>query len=243
MTVAPIFSKTLVTMNKKSPSAFTLIELLVVIAIIATLAAFAVPALTSALTRGQMTGTLNNMHQFHLAAAQMAIDGASNSDPTLGWPGDITSPGAITALSAYCDVLVRNNYLQGGDVRKILSAPGANCTFTGGTFDGAGTYTPITALATPALKVFLVNGSNPSNTLFCETANYTYNTPLAANGVPYSNKGFIVQRRGGDAALLRLGQATAGANATAFQTTVGRVPGDVDGAAGSETGTNLLTGN
>ena len=230
-------------MNKKNPSGFTLIELLVVIAIIATLAAFAVPALTSALTRGQMTGTLNNMHQFHLAAAQMAIDGASNSDPTLGWPGDITSPAAITALSAYCNVLVSNNYLQAGDVRKILSAPGANCTFTGGTFDGAGTYTPITALANPALKVFLVNGSNPSNTLFCETANYTYNTPLAANGVPYSNKGFIVQRRGGDAALLRLGQATAGANATAFQTTVGRVPGDVDGAAGSETGTNLLTGN
>src|SRR6266481_6718353 len=148
-------------MNKKSPSAFTLIELLVVIAIIATLAAFAVPALTSALTRGQMTGTLNNMHQFHLAAAQMAIDGASNSDPTLGWPGDITSPAAITALSAYCNVLVANNYLQAGDVRKILSAPGANCTFTGGTFDGAGTYTPITVLLNPALKVYLVNGSNP----------------------------------------------------------------------------------
>jgi prepilin-type N-terminal cleavage/methylation domain-containing protein len=227
---------------KKNPSGFTLIELLVVIAIIATLAAFAVPALTSALTRGQMTGTLNNMHQFHLAAAQMAIDGASNADPTLGWPGEITSPAAITALSAYCDVLVRNNYLQGGDIRKILSAPGANCTFTGGTFDATGTYTAITNLQNPALKVYLVNGSNPSNTLFCETANYTYNTALAANGVPYSNKGFIVQRRGGDAALLRLGQATAGANVTQFQTTVGRVPGDADGQAGSETNV-VLTSN
>jgi prepilin-type N-terminal cleavage/methylation domain-containing protein len=230
-------------MNKKSPSAFTLIELLVVIAIIATLAAFAVPALTSALTRGQMTGTLNNMHQFHLAAAQMAIDGASNSDPTLGWPGDITSPAAITALSAYCNVLVANNYLQAGDVRKILSAPGRNCTFDGGTFN-AGTYTGITNLLNPALKVYLVNGSNPSNTLFCETANYTYNTALAANGVPYSNKGFIVQRRGGDAALLRLGQATAGADINAFQASVGRVPGDADGVVGSETaGTNLLNSN
>ena len=228
-------------MNKKSPSAFTLIELLVVIAIIATLAAFAVPALTSALTRGQMTGTLNNMHQFHLAAAQMAIDGASNSDPTLGWPGDITSPGAITALSAYCDVLVRNNYLQGGDVRKILSAPGANCVFSGGTYSGS-TYTAISGLTSPALKVFLVNGSNPSNTIFCETANYTYNTALPSAGVPYSDKGFIVQRRGGDAVLLRKAQAVAGGNATAFQTTVGRVPGDTDGVAGAETGV-VLTSN
>src|SRR5882724_250145 len=228
-------------MNKKSPSAFTLIELLVVIAIIATLAAFAVPALTSALTRGQMTGTLNNMHQFHLAAAQMAIDGASNADPTLGWPGDITSPAAITALSAYCDVLISNNYLQAGDVRKILSAPGANCTFTGGTYSGS-TYTAISGLSSPALKVFLVNGSNPSNTIFCETANYTYNTALPSAGVPYSDKGFIVQRRGGDAVLLRKGQAVAGGNATAFQTTVGRVPGDADGVAGAETGV-VLTSN
>ena len=39
----------------KTSSAFTLIELLVVIAIIAILAAFAVPALTKALAKGQMT--------------------------------------------------------------------------------------------------------------------------------------------------------------------------------------------
>ena len=229
-------------MNKKSPSAFTLIELLVVIAIIATLAAFAVPALTSALTRGQMTGTLNNMHQFHLAASQMAIDGAANSDPSLGWPGDITSPAAITALSQFCDALISNNYLQAGDVRKILSAPGANCTFSGGTYSGS-TYTAISGLTNPALKVYLVNGSNPSNTLFCETGNYTYNTALTSAGVPFSDKGFIVQRRGGDAALLRKGQAVAGSSATGFQSLVGRVPGDTDGSLGSESGTTVLTSN
>ncbi len=226
-------------MNKKNPSGFTLIELLVVIAIIATLAAFAVPALTSALTRGQMTGTLNNMHQFHLAAQQMAIDGASNSDPTLGWPGDMNP--APTALSAYCDALISNNYLQAGDVKKILSAPGANCVFSGGTYSGS-TYTAISGLSSPALKVYLVNGSNPSNTIFCETANYSYNTALPSAGVPYSDKGFIVQRRGGDAVLLRKAQAVAGGNPTAFQTTVGRVPGDTDGVAGSETGL-VLTSN
>ena len=75
-------------MKKRSQSAFTLIEMLVVISIIAVLAAFAVPALTSALTKGQMTGTLNNGRQLYLAAQQMALDGAANSDPTLVWPGD-----------------------------------------------------------------------------------------------------------------------------------------------------------
>ena len=47
--------------NRKPSSAFTLIELLVVIAIIAILAALAVPALTSALAKAQMNGTMNNM--------------------------------------------------------------------------------------------------------------------------------------------------------------------------------------
>ena len=36
---------------------------------------------TSALTKGQMTGTLNNGRQLYLATQQMALDGAANSDP------------------------------------------------------------------------------------------------------------------------------------------------------------------
>src|SRR6266568_5397514 len=74
LTVVPISSKTLVAMNKKNLSAFTLIELLVVIAIIAVLASFAVPAITSALTKGQLVGTVNNARQYYLAGYQMALD-------------------------------------------------------------------------------------------------------------------------------------------------------------------------
>src|ERR1700693_1833053 len=72
-------------------AAFTLIELLVVIAIIATIAPFAVPALTSALSKGQMTGTMNNARQLYLAGYQMALDGSANSDANLAWPGDYSS--------------------------------------------------------------------------------------------------------------------------------------------------------
>ena len=73
----------------KSSSAFTLIELLVVIAIIAILAALAVPALTSALSKAQMTGTMNNARQLYLAQFQMANDGAATGDASSAWPGDL----------------------------------------------------------------------------------------------------------------------------------------------------------
>ena len=50
------------------------------IAIIAILAALAVPALTSALAKAQMNGTMNNMRQLYLAQFQMANDGAATGD-------------------------------------------------------------------------------------------------------------------------------------------------------------------
>src|SRR5258705_1602371 len=115
-------------MKTRSQSAFTLIEMLVVISIIAVLAAFAVPALTSALTKGQMTGTLNNGRQLYLAAQQMALDGAANSDPTLVWPGD--DPVNIVTVTDYCNRLFANDYLKPGDLQKLLNAPGTNATVT-----------------------------------------------------------------------------------------------------------------
>src|SRR5207248_1405949 len=111
-------------MKSRLQSAFTLIEMLVVISIIAILAAFAVPALTSALTKGQMTGTMNNGRQMYLAAQQMALDGSANSDPNLVWPGD--DPAGLGTLNNYMTRLVQQNYLKPGDVQKLLSGPGAS---------------------------------------------------------------------------------------------------------------------
>jgi type IV pilus assembly protein PilA len=220
---------------------FTLIELLVVIAIIASLAAFAVPALTSALTRGQMTSSLNNARQFYLAGYQMALDGASNSDPTLTWPGDDANPSLD--LKGYLGELVKNSYLQAGDLTKLLSAPGSPCTITASAPDPTtGNVTITYASGTPALKVYKVSDANAANTLFAVTKNYTYDSALLAANAPYGDKGFVVVRKGGDASILRKNNATAIAGQEAqFQSTVGKRPGDADGASGVSSGDNSLT--
>jgi prepilin-type N-terminal cleavage/methylation domain-containing protein len=218
--------------------AFTLIELLVVIAIIAALAAFAVPALTSALTRGQMTGTLNNARQFYLAGYQMALDGSSNSDPTLTWPGDDQNAATLN-LKLYCAKLIKNDYLKTGDLTKLLSAPGAVCTVTATGPDANGDYTVTYAAGAPALKVYKVKDADAANTIFAVTKNYTYDTALTSTTSPFGDKGFVVVRKGGDATILRRNNAVATSGQEgAFQSSVGKRPGDADGASGVSPGDN-----
>jgi prepilin-type N-terminal cleavage/methylation domain-containing protein len=225
-------------MKTRSQSAFTLIEMLVVISIIAVLAAFAVPALTSALTKGQMTGTLNNGRQLYLAAQQMALDGAANSDPALVWPGDDAAIGTVTD---YCNRLFANDYLKPGDLQKLLNAPGTSATVTvNAAVPPAGPT--VTLAGTPAFKWFKVKDSDSANVIFLETNNYTYNAALAVGTAPFGDKGFIVQRRGGDASILRKNNAVMAAGQDAiYQGTVGKKVNDADGAVGAEAAADKLT--
>jgi prepilin-type N-terminal cleavage/methylation domain-containing protein len=216
-------------------AAFTLIELLVVIAIIATIAAFAVPALTSALTKGQMTGTMNNARQLYLAGYQMALDGSANADANLAWPGDYSS--GVTTLNDYVQKLVQNDYLKASDLAKILSAPGAICTATS---SGTGSSTTVTLSGNSGLKVYPVTSGDTSNVIFAVTSNYIYDTDFTSGAaVPYSDKGFVVVRKGGDAAVLRRNNAkhTSGQEAS-FESLVGKKPGEAQGTvtAGDPTG-------
>jgi prepilin-type N-terminal cleavage/methylation domain-containing protein len=209
-------------MNKNSAPAFTLIELLVVISIIAILALLAGPALTQALTKGQMTGTMNNARQLYLAGFQMATDGAANSNPAYTWPGD--DP-ALTSLEAYCNKLVQNDYLKPGDIQKILNAPGATCNVT----TVPGPPISVTLAGKSALKVYKIKEVDASNTIFSVTSNFVYNAPLDATKVPYGDKGFIVIRRGGDAGVYRKNEATQSGwnnDLNKFAAAIGRLPGD-----------------
>ncbi len=228
-------------MKRKTFSAFTLIELLVVIAIIAVLASFAVPAITSALTKGQLVGTVNNARQYYLAGYQMALDGNTNADVNYQWPGDYTTP-AITSLGAYSSKLVTNQYLKTGDLAKLLSGPGAIVGATSVTDATTGVVT-VTLTGTPGLKVYELKDGDSANTIFAVSNNYTYNTALDPTKSPFGDKGFVVIRKGGDCLSLRKNNALSAnyPNASAFQSAVGKLTGDVDGTLGTESATLVLT--
>ena len=129
--------------------------------------------------------------------------------------------------------------MKPGDLQKLLNAPGTNATVTA----NAGPPVTVTlAGATPAFKFFKVKDSDSSNVVFLETNNYKYNTTLDnVTTAPFGDKGFIVQRRGGDASILRKNNAVAGANGAIFQGTVGKKIGDADGTVTNGDGANLLS--
>jgi prepilin-type N-terminal cleavage/methylation domain-containing protein len=222
----------------KSSSAFTLIELLVVIAIIAILAAFAVPALNNALTKGKMTGTLNNARQLYIAQFQMSNDGAASGDATLGWPGDLIANTTLgttfpATLEGYCNLLLAKGYLHGGDVLKLLNAPGASLVATYSPASGTTPESVAFQSGNAGLKVYPVLDSDPVSAIFACSHNYFYNTALVATDVPYGTNGFIAVHKGGDAAIFREGQATTAGftdNIT-FQTQVGFRMGDTYGGS------------
>src|SRR4029453_2340767 len=213
--------------TNKTSSAFTLIELLVVIAIIAILAALAVPALTSALAKAQMTGTMNNERQLYLAQFQMSNDGTATGDASLAYPGDLVP--APATLQAYINVLVGKGYLKGGDVTKLLSAPG--CSLTLNVVAGPPESVTFTG-GHSAIKVQALKDADTANTIFCTSKNYVYDTTIVGTDIPYGKKGFIVMRKGGDGAVFKDGQATTlgWADATTFQSNVGQKTGDAPGA-------------
>jgi prepilin-type N-terminal cleavage/methylation domain-containing protein len=226
----------------KTSSAFTLIELLVVIAIIAILAALAVPALTSALAKAQMNGTMNNTRQLYLAQFSMANDGAATGDNRLAWVGDLPAADRAT-LETYLNALIRGGYVKGADIAKLISAPGAGQTVnvTVGTPD---TIT-LAGAAAAAVKVHPLVDSDPSHTVFCTSHNYTYGTALATGNVPYGDKGFVVMHKGGDGAVFRSGQAAIGGwpNPQAFESGVGFETGGTLGAPAAADAVGTLTFN
>jgi prepilin-type N-terminal cleavage/methylation domain-containing protein len=209
-------------MTKKSLAAFTLIEMLVVIAIIATIAAFALPAITGAMTRGQLAQAVSNARQIHLATFAMTTDGTQTGDAKYQWPGDLaantTDPTVtVTTVLDFVTRLVDNDYLKAGDL-KVFATTGvtpwngtytkpadANSkgTFTNPAFDGDKNC---------AFKIYLVTEKDAGNAIFLATKNFkdtgNSTTAIDSQASPFGDKGFVIFHKGGDGTFYKKQQAS-----------------------------------
>jgi len=162
--------------------------------IIAILASLALPAITGAMVRGQMTQTLSNMKQLHLASQQMALDATTTGDTNLGWPGDVGG-----TWEAWATNIVGGNYMSANDFKKMISAPGVIPTSTNPASPGKS-----------AVVVYAVAENSEGGTVFLSSANFTNSASggntLSADSKPYGNKGYVVYRKAGDGSILQARQ-------------------------------------
>lgn len=178
---------------KRSLRAFTLIELLVVISIIAILASLALPAITGALTRGQIAQAMSNSRQIYIAQFSMVQDGIPTADTNLAWPADMGGTWSIWASA-----LVNGKYISTNDFTKMLSVPSL----------ARPASTAVTAPTPSAFNVYNVSDTNTLSSAFIATANYTNGQPLSPNAKPFGDKGFTVVRKDGSAQIYTVSQAT-----------------------------------
>ena len=215
-------------------SAFTRVELVAVILVIAVILLLAWPAFNSALTKRDLTRTMNNGRELYLAAFAMATDGAVKSDASRAWPGDYPT----NSLAEYCDKLVRNQYLEPARLQRLLSGPDAACNVTM-------SASPALLLLSgrTALKIYKARSADPSNTIFAASSNYVYATPLDPKAVPFGDAGFVVVRKSGDVGVYKKEQATPAGfeSVEKFQSDIGSLPRAAKGTAIPGDGPNVLT--
>ena len=106
---------------RKQTSAFTLIELLVVISIIAVLAALALPAVTGALVKGQITQTTSNYRQLYVLTQSANLD-SQQAGGAGAFPGDQGTNGQL-GTNGWYNALV-SNYCSSNTFNSLLAVKG-----------------------------------------------------------------------------------------------------------------------
>jgi len=184
----------------RSTKAFTLIELLVVISIIGILAGFAIPAVSGALVRAQMAGTLSNARQLHLATFSINIENETAGLPGI-WPGTpaVNNVGGTEDLNAYIAALGMNF----NDLQRLLSAPKVTATVT----SGAGNIA--TGASGTAFKFYEIGGPtvpDDGTLVFVSTQNITITPGVSTvddTVNPYGAAGGVIFRKAGSGEALK----------------------------------------
>ena len=184
--------KTLKTLRGKF-AAFTLIELLVVISIIAVLASLALPAITGALVKGQITQTMSNYRQLYITSQSASLDSSAAGSSNAGFPGDCGT------VANWSNALVPA-YLSGQSFANLLSAKGVVANTQ--CWDG-----------TP---------SSNSSGVMISTKNLTgaSNTATLDNVAPYNLKGAAVVNVSGQAISVTGTNVAGVTNSMSFGTTI-----------------------
>ena len=158
-----------ITSLRSKIAAFTLIELLVVISIIAVLASLALPAITGALVKGQITQTTSNYRQIYILTQSASLDAQQSGLTNFGFPGD------IGGVANWSNGLVNGGYISNNALSNLLSVKGTT------------TNTSVYNVGT---------AGNPLN-VFISTANIS--NGVISNVLPYNLKGAALVTVGGSA--------------------------------------------
>jgi hypothetical protein len=151
------------------------------------------------LTKGQLTQTLNNARQIHLATLRMTTDAAVEPNPKLGWPGDLPD---VKSLGDFVERLVEYKYMDRGDIKSLFHAPGVKA------YGGTGPFSSENS----AFKIYKARNADVGEVIYISTNNFTLGQPLDANAVPYGKKGAVIFRKSGEGVIINDRQATHSAN-------------------------------
>lgn len=161
-----------------------------------------VPALLDqkpALVKGQLTQTLNNARQIHIATLRMTTDASVEPNPKLGWPGDLPD---VKTVGDFVERLIEYKYIDRADVKTLFYAPGIKA------YPGSGPF----SAENSAFKIYKVKDQDLSQVIYLATKNFTFGQPLDPKAVPYHSKGAVIFRKGGEGIVINDQQATTSGN-------------------------------